>query len=215
MAAWYLKAADYLHFVASCECAFVATKSICQGEQVVMLWPLIFGQGLEISFAHRPFHWSNLASSNAGVTVVIVGIAPARSSKKIIYDEDEKRSVENIGPYLIPMGNIIVEKTSRPISGLPRMDYGNKPTDGGNLILDCEAKGALIDMYPYSAKFIKSYVGSSEFINGVRRFCISVEDRDVEEANLIQLGRFGTIPPARYGPRLGLTADEPGAMSRI
>jgi len=180
-----------------------------------MLWPLIFGQGLEISFAHRPFHWSSLASSNAGVTVVIFGIAPARSSKKIIYDEDEKRSVENIGPYLIPMGNIIVEKTSRPINGLPRMDYGNKPTDGGNLILDCEAKGALIDMYPYSATFIKSYVGSSEFINGVRRFCISVEDRDVEEANLIQLGRFGTIPPARNGPRLGLTADEPGAMSRI
>jgi hypothetical protein len=185
VAAWYLKAADYIHLVTNCQCALVATKSICQGEQVAMLWPLIFEQGLEISFAHRPFHWSNLASSNAGVTVVIVGIAQARSNKKILYDDGERRTVENIGPYLIPTGNIIIEKTSKPINALPRMDYGNKPTDGGNLILDRDAKDTLINTYPQAAKFVKAYVGSNEFISGVPRFCLWIEDRDVKEAALI------------------------------
>jgi hypothetical protein len=185
VAAWYLKAADYIHLVPSAESALVATKSICQGEQVAMLWPLVFSQGLEISFAHRPFHWSNLASSNAGVTVVIVGIAPTRSGKKIIYDQDEKRYVDNVGPYLIPMDNVIVEKSSRPINGLPRMDYGNKPTDGGNLILDREEKDSLVRAFPQTNKFIKAYIGSSEFIGGIPRFCLWIEDRDVNEARLI------------------------------
>ncbi|QSO54182.1 class I SAM-dependent DNA methyltransferase [Alicyclobacillus curvatus] len=185
VAAWYLKAADYIHLVDGCECAFVATKSICQGEQVAMLWPLIFSLGLDISFAHRPFHWSNLASSNAGVTVVIVGISRARSRNKIIYDADEQRIVENIGPYLIPMGNVIVEKASKPINNLPRMDYGNKPTDGGNLILDRNEKDALLSERPETARYIKAYVGSSEFISGVPRFCLWVEDDEVEEARLV------------------------------
>lgn len=185
VAAWYVKAADYIHSVENCRCAFVATKSICQGEQVAMLWPLIFGQELEIFFAHRPFHWSNLASKNAGVTVVVVGIASKKAGRKVIYEEEEKRIVENIGPYLIPMGNVIVEKTAKPINGLPRMDYGNKPTDGGNLILDRDEKDALVHKYPQSDKFIKQYVGSSEFINGVPRFCIWIEDRFASEARLI------------------------------
>ncbi|MBU2806285.1 class I SAM-dependent DNA methyltransferase [Acidithiobacillus ferridurans] len=185
VAGWYIKAADYISTVSNCRCAFVATKSICQGEQVVMLWPLIFGQELEIFFAHRPFHWSNLASGKAGVTVVIVGIAPRKAGPKAIYEEEERRVVENIGPYLIPMGNVIVEKSAKPINGLPRMDYGNKPTDGGNLILDRDEKDALVRDFPLSEKFIKKYVGSSEFINGVPRFCLWIKDRDVNEARSI------------------------------
>jgi hypothetical protein len=150
-----------------------------------MLWPLVFGQGLNIFFAHRPFHWSNLASANAGVTVVIVGVSSAHSGKKVIFDGDEKRTVDNIGPYLIPTGNVIVQKAPRPINGLPRMDYGNKPTDGGNLILDRDSKDALIAAYPQAAHFIKAYVGSSEFINGTLRYCLWIEDQDAAEASAI------------------------------
>lgn len=199
VAAWYLKAADYIHLVDGCQCAFVATKSICQGEQVAMLWPLVFSLGVDISFAHRPFHWSNLASSNAGVTVVIVGISRRRSSKKVIYDEGEQRIVENIGPYLIPTGNVIVEKASKPVNGLPRMDYGNKPTDGGNLILDRNEKERLLRAYPETARYIKAYVGSSEFISGVPRFCLWVEDHEVEEARRVpDLGlRFENVRKLR------------------
>ena len=185
VAAWYLKAADYLRLVHTGKCAFVATKSICQGEQVAMLWPLIFGQGSEIFFAHRPFHWSNLASSNAGVTVVIVGIAIGHSNEKTIFENEEKRVVSNIGPYLIPMANIVVEKAARPINNLPRMDYGNKPTDGGNLLLDRRSKDSLVGVFPNAAKFIRSYVGSIEFISGSPRFCLWIENENFDEANSI------------------------------
>lgn len=185
VAGWYIKAADYIRLVSKCRCAFVATKSICQGEQVAMLWPLIFENGLEISFAHRPFHWKNLASDNAGVTVVIVGISAPGANHKVIYEDEEKRIVENIGPYLIPTGNVIVEKSTKPLNGLPRMDYGNKPTDGGNLILSRDGKDELVKKHPLSEKLIKQYVGSSEFISGVPRFCIWIDDNSVEEAKLI------------------------------
>ncbi|NNM69990.1 MAG: class I SAM-dependent DNA methyltransferase [Gallionella sp.] len=214
VAAWYIKAADYIHSVENCRCAFVATKSICQGEQVAMLWPLIFGQDLEIFFAHRPFHWSNLASKNAGVTVVIVGIGTKKVGRKVIYEEEERRIVENIGPYLIPMGNVIVEKASMPINGLPRMDYGNKPTDGGNLILDRDEKDALIRNFPQSGKFIKQYVGSSEFINGVPRFCFWIEDKCVNEARLIpdidaRLEKVRALRRESKGQQANANADTP------
>ena len=182
VAAWYLKAADFLGSSGVGSAAFVATKSICQGEQVAMLWPLVFGLGLEISFAHRPFHWSNLASKNAGVTVVIVGIGAASEGLRRIYEGEEVRVVENIGPYLIPMGNVIVEKLSRPINGLPRMDYGNKPTDGGNLLLDRQDRDELLAIAPGAKQFIRLYVGSTEFIGGVPRFCLWIEDEHLASA---------------------------------
>lgn len=214
VAAWYLKAADYLHAVPDCCCAFVATKSICQGEQVAMLWPLIFDQALEISFAYRPFHWSNLAAANAGVTVVIVGIASARSSKKTLFEGDEKRVVDSIGPYLIPVGNIIVQKAPRPLNGLPRMDYGNKPTDGGNLILDRAAKDGLVAARPEASRFIRAYVGSTEFINGVPRFCLWVEDKEVDDARLVPeiCERFENVRKLRAeskGQQANANADTP------
>lgn len=121
VAAWYLKAADYLHAVPGCSCAFVATKSICQGEQVAMLWPLVFGQGLEISFAHRPFHWNSIAAANAGVTVVIVGIASAVASKSSS-SRGEVRTVDSIGPYLIPVRSIHRREGAPPLE--------RPPTDG-------------------------------------------------------------------------------------
>ncbi len=214
VAAWYLKAADYIDFVGDAQCAFVATKSICQGEQVAMLWPLIFNSGLEITFAHTPFHWSNLASSNAGVTVAIVGIAPSKSRKKRLFDGEEVRVVENIGPYLIPMDDVIVEKKSRPMNGLPRMDYGNKPTDGGNLILDHEEVGRLIAESPRSKDFIRKYVGSSEFINGTTRFCVWVEHTQAANAQTIPelQDRFRRVEALRReskGQQANANADTP------
>lgn len=148
------------------------------------------------------------------MTVVIVGIASARSGKKVLFDGDEKRFVENIGPYLIPVGNIIVQKAPRPINGLPRMDYGNKPTDGGNLILARDTKDALLAHQPEVARFIKAYVGSTEFINGVPRFCLWVEDQEVDEARLIPnlRERFENVRRLRAeskGQQANANADTP------
>jgi len=68
---FFKKARDYLD---SCEAAaaFVATNSICQGEQVYRFWPQCLTNRVRISFAVTSFKWSNLASKNAGVTVCVV-----------------------------------------------------------------------------------------------------------------------------------------------
>jgi len=73
---WFIKAADWLQH-SDGRAAFVSTNSICQGQMVPLLWPTIWNAGCEILFAHTSFKWSNLASHNAGITVVIVCIACA------------------------------------------------------------------------------------------------------------------------------------------
>ncbi|HEU0187919.1 MAG TPA: DNA methyltransferase, partial [Gallionellaceae bacterium] len=84
IACWFKKAAEYIGRENS-KCAFVSTNSICQGEQVSLLWPKIFACGLEIFFAHTSFNWRNNAKGNAGVTCVIVGISGAATTRKLIF----------------------------------------------------------------------------------------------------------------------------------
>src|SRR3546814_11114523 len=55
-----------------CGMALVSTSSICQGEQVALLWPTILDTAT-INFAYRPFKWANSAANNAGVWCTIVG----------------------------------------------------------------------------------------------------------------------------------------------
>ena len=187
VACWFIKASDYLSREQG-GFAFVATKSICQGIQVAMLWPHLFSRGLSIEFAYRPFKWGNLATGNAGVTCVIVGVGRNQSTKRL-YEGDVVKEVRNIGPYLIEMPNTIVERSAKPINGLPAMDYGNKPSDGGHLILSIEEERNLLAAYPDAARFIKRYVGSQEFINGTRRACLWIESSAIEDAL--------AIPPIR------------------
>lgn len=185
VAAWYLKGAEYC-MKTDAKCAFVATNSICQGEQVGMLWKVLFSVGVEIDFAHQSFKWSNNASKNAAVICVIVGIQQPKRSKKIIFSGDHSRIVSNIGPYLIEMDNLIVEKQSKPISALQKMDYGNKPTDGGNLILSDSEKEKLVAEFPQASNLVKRFCGSKDFIRGETRWCLWIEDYEVELAVSIQ-----------------------------
>lgn len=184
VAAWYLKAADYGGAVVA-QAAFVATNSICQGEQVDMLWPLVFKRGAEISFAHQSFKWRNNASHVAGVTCVIVGIRRRSAGRKTLYSGELARQVRNIGPYLIEMDDTIVSKESSPINGLPKMDWGNKPTDDGNFIMSPEQKAELLIQYPHAARLVKRLYGSQEFIKGVERWCIWISDEDRQFAESI------------------------------
>jgi hypothetical protein len=188
VAAWYLKAADYAHQVPS-QAAFVATNSICQGEQVDMLWTVLYARGVEISFAHQSFKWRNNAAQVAGVTCVIVGIRLRSGDKKVLYSGDLARTVKNIGPYLLDMEDTIVSKESQPINGLPKMDKGNMPTDGGHLILSPEEKQALIQEHPEAAPLLCRYYGSQEFIKGVERWCLWITDEQRDFAY--------SIPPIR------------------
>lgn len=184
VAAWYMKAVDYSGQTGA-QCAFVATNSLCQGEMVSMLWPLVFRRGMEIGFAHQAFKWRNNASAVAGVTCVIVGIRQRSTSKKVIYSADLARVVRNISPYLIEMDDTIIEKEAKPINGLPKMDKGNMPTDDGNFILSPEERADLLARHPAAARFVKRYIGSQEFIKGIERYCLWISDRDVDDAMAI------------------------------
>ncbi|MDG6094790.1 N-6 DNA methylase [Acetobacter sp. AN02] len=187
VAGWFMKAADYGQKTGSSS-AFVSTNSICQGQQVPILWPLIFELNYEISFAHTSFKWANLAAHNAGVTVAIIGIAPVSEHPKILFSNGPdgktvRQESGHINAYLVPGKNVVVEKQGKPLSAeLGEMNFGNKPVDGGNLLLD---EGELADLKlddSQKSKFIRRIVGSAEFIRGIQRYCLWIDDKDAHEA---------------------------------
>jgi hypothetical protein len=186
VAGWFMKAADYgTHTHAAA--AFVSTNSICQGQQVPILWPLVFATGHVIHFAHTSFKWANLASHNAGVTVAIVGISNNPGKLRRLYSLNEKgetvvKEAEIINAYLVTGVDVIVEKAVRPKNGLPEMVRGNMPYDGGNLLLtphDVEQLGLTA---AERNQFIRRIYGSAEFIKGADRFCLWIPDDKLESA---------------------------------
>ncbi|WP_006788743.1 DNA methyltransferase [Thiorhodospira sibirica] len=186
VAGWFMKAADYGTHTHS-SAAFVSTNSICQGQQVAILWPLIFASGHQIAFAHTSFKWANLAAHNAGVTVVIVGIAnPAPKVRQLFAltddGETEVKEVAQINAYLVPGANVVVEKAARPLSGQAEMLRGNMPYDGGHLLLSRDEVDALGLTPEQRTRFIRRIYGSAEFIRGLERYCLWIEDAHLEEA---------------------------------
>jgi hypothetical protein len=186
VAGWFMKAADYgLH--TPTVSAFVSTNSICQGQQVPILWPLIFKTGHEIAFAHTSFKWANLASHNAGVTVAIVAISNhAASVRKLFSLADDGGSVvkeaDNINAYLVAAPNVVINKASKPLNSGAEMSFGNKPVDGGHLLLSADEVHAL-GLTPHQHnKFIRRIYGSAEFIRGLERYCLWIENVHLQEA---------------------------------
>lgn len=187
VAGWFMKAADYGSATPTVS-ALVSTNSICQGRQVDTLWSLIFGTGHEIGFAHTSFKWANLASHNAGVTVVIVGISNHAERTRSLFSEAGEggttvKAVEHINAYLVPGPNIIVSQLSRPLGGLNEMSFGNMPNDGGFLLLSESESLAARTENGVDPSFIRPFVGSNEFIRGSERRCVWVRDEDYETAN--------------------------------
>ncbi|WP_428481338.1 class I SAM-dependent DNA methyltransferase [Pyruvatibacter mobilis] len=200
VAAWFIRTAQYLKRVEGAA-GIVATNSICQGEQVSMLWPFVFDQGLSITFAHTSFLWSNNASNNAGVTCAVIGLGTR--AKRAIYAEETKRLVSSIGPYLVEGPNSVVRKASTPLNGLPRMVTGNLPSDGGNLILSESEKQKFSAENPEADKYLRKFVGSRELINGGDRWCLWIEDKDIEYAASIKFiaDRLDKVMSSRQSSR--------------
>lgn len=185
IACWWLHGGKYIQGT-SAKMAFVTTNSICQGEQVALLWPNIFNLGLEIRFAHKGFKWGNNAKHNAGVTCSIIGLNTPLDEPKRLYSKDTVHEVKNINAYLANARNVIVTKLPNPISVLPQMVRGSSPVDDGNLILSEEERQKILQTYPQAEKFFKKLIGSNEFLKGVYRWCIWVDPADVAEAVLIK-----------------------------
>ena len=189
VAGWFMKAADFGAQTRAVS-AFVATNTVCQGQHVPILWPLIHDTGHEIAFAHTSFKWANLASHNAGVTVVIVGISKDIGPIRKLFSIEKGgattvRDTENINFYLVAGPTIMVAPKQRPKDGRGIMEWGNKPTDGGNLFMNAEVRSQLLDDAPRAQEFIRRFLGAQEFIQGKTRYCLWIENDEREEAEAI------------------------------
>ena len=187
---WFMKAAEYGKSTNSAT-AFVTTNSVCQGQQVPLLWPLIFATGTEIFFAHTSFKWSNLASHNAGVTVVIIGLSrnPTSERKLFSVSDDGETVVKKtnvINAYLAPTKHIQLSPSNCPIAEQANMQKGNYPVDGGYLLLSYSEVEQLNLTDKQKQKFIRPFIGSSEIIHRSQRFCLWIEDADLDEAKAIE-----------------------------
>lgn len=183
VAAFIVKGLDVVEST-STAMALVSTSSICQGEQVSLLWPRIFSKAA-VSFAYRPFKWANSAAKNAGVFCTIIGLVKDETKDKRIYDEEIVRRCESISPYLIPGPKVYCEPEASPISAVSQMKMGSNSVDGKRLVLESDAASAIVSKYPDAASFIRMYGGTKELVSGVPRRCIWIEDDKVDDANNI------------------------------
>jgi hypothetical protein len=177
---WYFKAADYIQGT-RIVVGFVSTNSISQGEQVGVLWNHLFQHWrLKIHFAHRTFAWASEARGKAHVHVVIIGFALFDTGNKRIYDyEGEKPTVivaKNISPYLVEGSDLAITNRSTPLCDVPEMGIGNKPIDDGNYLFTPEQKAAFLEEEPAAKEFFRRWIGSEEFINGIKRWCLWLGD---------------------------------------
>ena len=178
--AWFLKAAQ---FNKSCDApfAFVATNSLCQGQQVPITWSLLLSMGLNIRFAVTPFKWSNLASNKAGVTVIVAGLDSRKGGSRTIFYREERVDVEHINPYLTPHRVDIIESRRAPISYRATLEYGVYYSKSAKLLLSgCEASELI--KKGVSASLIKQFIGSNEFIKGLTRYCLWIPEERLDEA---------------------------------
>ena len=179
---WFYNSSKYIFGVSNSRFAFVSTNSITQGEQVSLLWPLIYNYNLEIGFAYNSFKWDNNAKGNAGVSVVIIGIQNIQKNKKFLINGSLKQKVNKINSYLISREEVIVKSRTYPLSKLPTLLKGSMPNDGGNLILSENDFDDFKNKYPNSIKYIRKFIGAQEFINDKKRYCFWITDSNFEDS---------------------------------
>ena len=173
---WYKLAAQYIQH-SKILCAFVSTNSITQGEQVLPLWKPLFDMGIHINFAYRTFRWDSEASIKAHVHCVIIGFSTAESSSKYIFDGDSKILAKHINAYLMDGDDIFIQNQSTPIcKDAPYARSGNKPIDDGNYLFSEEEMMAFIKKEPMSKAYFRPWIGSREFINNQKRYCLWLSD---------------------------------------
>lgn len=204
VASWFWKAAQYISG-RTAQFALVSTNSICQGEQVAMLWPTIFEQNLKIRFAYPTFSWKNQAKQNAAVHVVIIGVANVADAKECVLYRTEKEGsthrivVKNVSPYLFEGADRVVISRRDPICKVSPMVFGNMPNDSGHLLLSNEEKQSLVYHEPDAVKWIKPLLGAQEFLQGKQRWCLWLEgitQTELDSLPLVQ-NRVNQVKTAR------------------
>ena len=183
---WFKKASVYMEGT-NISAAFVSTDSIFQGQQVTPLWKPLFQNGIHINYAYNSFKWNSEATNGATVYVVIAGFSYQNKFEKKLYDDDTIKSVSHINAYLTDSIDIFIENRNKPICNVPIMTTGNRPADGGNLIIEKEDYPLFIKEEPNAIKFVKKFCGSEEFINKKERYCLWLVDADPKELQAMPL----------------------------
>ena len=201
VAAWFIKAGQFCAVNRRIRIAFVSTNSICQGEQVAQLWPILFDRhGLEIAFAHRTFSWGSEARGKAHVHVVIVGLAhrdhEPDERRLFSYPDIKGDPVETrhggLTAYLfdargVANRHLVVKEESKPINEAGKVVIGSKPIDGGHYIFEAGERADFLAREPAAAKFLHPYIGSQEFINGGDRSILYLAEASPAEVRQMPL----------------------------
>ena len=178
---WYFKAAKYIYGT-GIKAAFVSTNSITQGEQVASVWkPLYDRFNVNIIFAYKTFIWDSEASQKAHVHCVIVGFSSKKVENPKLYEGNAYEKVQNISPYLVSAPNIFIESRNKPLCNVLPMSTGNRPADGGNLIIEEDEYDEFIKKEPKAVKYIKKLTGAVEYINNKKRYCLWLVGADPSE----------------------------------
>lgn len=182
VANWHVRSVPYLEQNPRIRVALVSTNSITQGEQAGILWSWLLERGVRINFAHRTFQWTSEARGSAAVHCVIVGYALHDTPQKLIFEYESPRSdphaikAANINPYLADGPDVLARNRRTPISDVPPMRWGNKPTDGGHLILSPEEKDSLLSAEPDAMPYVRRFMSGGDFINNRERYCLWLRD---------------------------------------
>lgn len=172
--AWYKKASDLMKGKVT-RAALVSTNSVSQGEQVASLWQPLFENGININFAYRTFKWGqddNKTSGMAQVHCVIIGFSYHKSKDCSIFIDGQKNDVAHINAYLIDAPDVFVCNSNKPLCNVPKAITGNRPADGGFLIIEEKDYDNFIKKDPKSINYIKRLTGAEEFIKNKIRYCL-------------------------------------------
>ena len=184
--AWYIKASEYSNADAT-DFAFVSTNSISRGEQVEHLWSRLYRNGDSIAFGHTQFRWANNAKLNAGVWCVIIGVTRDKAKRRRIFEGETVREVASISPYLIAGNEDYIRQAGGALATqLPKLVSGNMARDDGNLILENDEKQLLLTEAPNAWSLLRPLIGTTEIRQGTRRWCIWVDDDDIDFAMSIE-----------------------------
>ncbi len=222
VAGWYYKSAQFIKNT-TISVALVSTNSITQGEQVPFIWePLYRLFNIHIDFAYRSFVWTNEAKNKASVVCVIIGFSNQnnRSKSYPIFENEKVKNVKKINPYLIEGPAIFIENRTNSLCDVPKIIYGSKPVDGGNLFLNQQEKDDLLNKHPEAGKFIRRFYGASEFIKGKKRYCLwlnNVDPKEYRKINFIK-ARIEQVREFREHSKKKVTresADSPMLFQQI
>lgn len=177
---WYVLASRYMS-QKSIRVAFVSTNSICQGQQVELLWRPLFDSGIHIDYAYQTFVWNSEAIDQAHVHVVIIGFSRMPGLAKTLFIGEESRSASNINGYLQDAPNFFITRRSQPLCNVEPMIRGCQPTDGGNLVFPEKEARALVAQDQRVEQWLRPFSMGADFVDGKPRACLWLQEAEKAE----------------------------------